>query len=239
MKQPQSVALHDLLLKTNPELAQEHAASGECPFCAEDDNPEGGVSDKTYTEEQVKAAVDEAVAAARTELEARIEELEAVKEKSEIDVAVAAATEELTTKVADLESKLDEKTIEANTAAERVEAIETYLTEVAEAAEKAAEVAARKEERVTAVRDVANFSDEEIADRADRWAEMAAEDFERQLEDYKAIASKIPNSGREPKRSPLSAAADDTKPDPKVSRSGLREALALSNHDWAAVRSDA
>ena len=65
------------------------------------------------------------------------------------------------------------------------------LLEQAQAdAERAAEIAARKDERLAKVREVASFPEEYLTANSDRWAAMGDEDFEVLVADYAAVSAK-------------------------------------------------
>jgi hypothetical protein len=56
------------------------------------------------------------------------------------------------------------------------------------AAREAQEYAARKEQRLEQVKEVASFSEEHVSANADRWAKMSDDDFEAIISDWKAVA---------------------------------------------------
>lgn len=143
------------------------------------------MSDKTYTEDEYNALV-----AKVTDLEAKVSELTAATETSATDAAVAAAKVELEAQIADLQSKLDTATLEAEAAKKSHDDLVEYFEGEAAAIQAAAELEARKSERVAAVKEAASFPDEYLEANADRFAAMSDEQFEAALEDWKAIAPK-------------------------------------------------
>lgn len=197
--------LHDRWLEQKPEGASHDEAS--CVLCAEvKPNATGGagdsMSDKTYTKEELDAAV----AAAVSPLEAKVNDLLSEKTNEEIAAKIAEAVAEVETKLAEVQRELDVKTAEAESAKVELENARAYLeAEVAKAAEAEA-VEARKAERTEAIKENANYSDEYIAANADRWAAMPDAEFAGLVEDLKSAGVKkgdeIPektglNGGRE------------------------------------------
>ncbi len=197
--------LHDRLMADKPDGAVHDEA--QCPICAMEtiDNtapgadgptngPQGG-SMTTFTQEQMDAAVAAAVAEATTAatadteaLKTRVAELESAQQSTEVGKAVADATAPLSTQIADLQGQLDEAVL-ARTAAEEAKTNleEWWKTEI-EAHQTAEAAAARKDERVTKVKEAASFPDEYLEANADRFAAMSDEDFEARLEEWRTIA---------------------------------------------------
>lgn len=194
--------LHDKLLADKPDGAAHNEDA--CPLCALesfdndegitfDDQPEGGSmseNTKTYTEDELKAAVDKAVADATTELTAKLSELENSHQQSEIDKAVAAAKAQSGESIKELQSKLDAAVLEAQTEKQAREELETSIATEKQAAQEAAELEARMTERLEKVKEVASFPDDYLNENADRWARMSDEEFEKTVADWKVIAAK-------------------------------------------------
>ena len=178
-------AKHDELLKTMPEGASHNAE--DCAICG-DDSLEG--DEVTYTDEELQARIDEAVAEATAPLTAKIEELETSEEEAAIKARITEATTDLTTKVEELQAQLDKAVLEAEAAKTELADTVSYLTSVEE--EKAAEEEATRirEERLTLVKEVASFPEEHIAANIDRWASMDEEAFQAQVNDWKLITPK-------------------------------------------------
>lgn len=211
-------ALHDRLLNEKPADAVHDPA--ECPLCAMTDDTTGGkptddtrggsMSTTTHTDEELKAAVDAAVAPHL----ARIKDLEASQQTSEVDAAVAAAKAELEGQIAELQTQLDAKVLEAQTEKERADGITAWLDEEKVKAEQAALVDARKSERIDKVKEVASFPQEYLDANADRFAAMSDEDFEVALEGWKAISKPEGSGGgggdHIPDKTGLHAARDET-----------------------------
>lgn len=199
--------LHDLLVAMKP--AEFEHGPANCGLCAEragvaPSNQEGSVS--TYTEEQVQAKLAEALAP----LQAQLAELEKAQTAEQIAAQIAEATQPLSDKIAELETETDRLTSELNTVTAERDSLVSANTE-REAAEKAAEErAARRDERVAKVLEVAVFTDEQVAERADRWADMEDASFETLLEDLKAHATP-PEPGEERVPKPVLKAAEERK----------------------------
>jgi hypothetical protein len=185
-------SLHDWLLQAKPQGADHDPLS--CPFCtsghegASVSTSDGGaVTGKTYTEEEFNA-----VLAKVSGLEAKVAELNTAAEASEADAKVAAATADLEVKVTDLQTQLDAVVLEAEAAKNSRQEILSWLDEQKLVAEQAAELDARKEERLAKVREVASFPDDYLEANADRFAAMSDESFAAVIEDWRTIASKGP-----------------------------------------------
>ncbi len=200
-------ALHDLLLAGKPEGATHPA---DCPICAIAPGPQEGADLKTYTEDELRAAVEAAVGELRTDLDTFRASQEAVAVDARITKAVTEATEPLSAKITELQTDLDAAVLA--TAAEKARA-DTLETEMMEAAE-AAIYAARKDERLAKVADVAAFPQAYVEANAERFAAMSDEDFEARLDEYRQIASKSFGTEGLPLKTGLKATTDagDGKP---------------------------
>lgn len=172
------VQQHDELLANQPSGVEHDADS--CPICTPGGEEE---LDTTYTQ----ADIDAAVAAAVKPLEERLATLLEVQGEAEVEAKVAAAKAELETQIADLQGQLDTKVLEVEEARRQFTDLEAYLTEAAAEAAAQAEIASRREVRLSLVRDTASFPDEYIEANADRWAAMPDEAFELLVNDWRAI----------------------------------------------------
>lgn len=140
---------------------------------------------KTYTEEEHKALLDTVA-----DLTAKVAELTTASTASETDAKIAAAKAELEAQIAELQTKLDAATLEAQAAKEDRDSTVSYLESEAAAAEAAAAITARKDERIAKVKEAASFPDEYLEENADRFAAMSDEEFEKALADWAVIAPK-------------------------------------------------
>lgn len=173
---------HDLFLAEMPADATHDAAT--CAICAT--SPLEGAPVKSYTEDELRAAVEAGTADLRTELDGL--RASAAEQETVAQTATRIAEEKapLEAKITELQTALDAAVLEA--AAEKARA-DAFDAEKAAAAE-AATLEARKDERLAKVKEVANFPDEYLTANADRFVAMSDEDFEARLEDYRQIAAK-------------------------------------------------
>jgi hypothetical protein len=143
------------------------------------------VSDEAkYTDSDVAAKVAEAMAP----LQAKLDELTAAKDAEGVEAKISEIKAQYDGEVAELQTQLDAVTIERDTYKSEFETFKAELQEAADAASAEAAAEARKEERVAAVKEVANFSDDDIEARSTRWAALNDEDFASLIEDYKSVA---------------------------------------------------
>lgn len=181
---------------------------------------------KTYTEEELRAQVDVAVGQAVGDLRTQLADLQASQEAAAIEdrirAAVEAAAAPLQAQVTELQSKLDAAVLEAATAVTRAEAAEAAVAEAA----RATEVASRRDARLALVKDAApGFDEAYLAENAQRWAEMAEEDFAERLLEYAAISGGKVDDGGPPSTSALQATTGDSggpgRPAPKSAMANL------------------
>lgn len=189
---------HDLLLKTKPSgvseaefaaLLEEHKAN--CALCAdnnEDNSTEGGDMDKKYTEDELNAAVNEAVASVKAELDA-------LKAEGELDARVAEATAELEARVAELQAQLDEATVKASAAEQALNDTIAYLEAEQAAKEEAERLEALKAQRREALSDV--LPEDYINEHIDRLVAMDEDTFETAFEGWKRVAAETANKKQE------------------------------------------
>lgn len=172
------------------------------------------VTETTYTEAEFQAAVADALAPIRAELET----LKASADAEAIEAKIAEIREAAEVQVAELEKKLDTAVLEAQAATEERDAVVAWLEAEAVATAEAAEIAARRDERLTQVKDVASFPAEYLEANAERWASMDTETFEALLADYAAASSAKSDEESEDKGSELDDALGETAM--KASREG-------------------
>jgi hypothetical protein len=138
------------------------------------------------------------VAKAVADLESQVSEMKAAQTeealKDESAKALAAKDEEIKA----LQAQLDTTVLEAEKTKADLSALVAQIEEEKKAAEMAAEIAARREDRLAKVREVASFPEEYLTGNADRWAAMGDEDFEVLCTDYAAV-SKPEEAGGETK----------------------------------------
>lgn len=207
--------MHDTLLAHQPEGARHDASI--CPICsdkAQRENPssrippggdagpdvsahqtsptntEGGTPDpmtdttSTISKETHEAlltkAVNDAVAASDAALATAAEENTRLKAENEKLTSEKAALE---TDNADLNKQLDEAQVAEKTATEKASQLEKDLAQRDTDAAKA-EVASKRAEQV---RNLKLFTDEQVAEKAGRWAELSEEDWTERLGEWAAL----------------------------------------------------
>lgn len=144
------------------------------------------MSDKTYTQEELEAAVATAVEAATKSLSDEVADLRTDQEQAAVEARIAEVRTELQAALEAAEAAKEQAEAEATEAREAHEGLVSYLTGEVEAAEAAAALAAKADERVAVVKEIATYTDEYLETRATRWAEMADEDFDAFVEDLKS-----------------------------------------------------
>lgn len=203
--------LHDRLLAEKPEGVTHDEAS--CPLCAMEETttpviPEGG-SMSEFTQEQVDAAIADAVAKATAPLQTRLAELEAAAQETEVGKAVSEATAPLNEQIAELQQKLDAEVMARTTAEEAKAEVETFWSEAIAAKVAADEADARKDDRLAKLKEVAPEGAHAYLDEnADRFAAMSDEDFEARIEEYRTITAKAEPGSEIPQATALTAARE-------------------------------
>lgn len=190
---PELLREHEELLASIPDGVEHDAAN--CPICqpaapATDVTltPDGGdMSTKTFTEEELAAAIAEALAPLQAELDAS----KASKTEQEIADKIAEAVAPVEAAKAELQTALDAALVEADANKAAHADLVAFLEGEVAAADEAAAYDAVKTERLAQVEEVASFTDEHKAANADRWAKMSDEDFDAQISDWKEIASAV------------------------------------------------
>lgn len=206
---------HDQLLASKPDDVTHDAVT--CPFCSEGSLEiseeitaiEGGDMSKTYTEDELAAAVAEAVRPVSEELAS----FKASQDAEEVEARIAEAVGAVEAAKAEVEGQLDVVTAERDAAKTEFDALVELLEEAKRAEEVAAEMAAKRDERVAQVKEVASFTDEYIAERAEKWTAMDDEAFETLVEAIKATkdAKEVKPSGSTtiPASTAMTATRDD------------------------------
>jgi hypothetical protein len=191
--------MHDALLADQPEGAEHDSET--CTLCAmeatTDPAPAGepGGTMKTYTEEEVKAAVQVAVDEAVAGLRAQVEELNAERAASESEQALAELRDSFEAEKAELQAKLDEAVLQATTEKEAHDQLVAWLEGEAKAAEESAAIEARREERLATAKAAADFPEDFVKyleDSADRLAAMDDEEFTARVTEWAALAGGKP-----------------------------------------------
>jgi hypothetical protein len=208
--------LHAEVLALMPEGASHDRSS--CPFCAETarlsedppagdagrsdipddtDRTEGGstpavdverITQETH-EALVRAAVEKAtsdIAQERDRLRAQLDTL-----TTEYD-AVKAEAAGLTEEAERLTKELDDATVQLQVTNEAKAGLETQLAE----REQAAKLAEQATARASQVRNLGLFTEEQIVERAGRWAAVEDQEWAERIEEWKTVRSL--GGGREP-----------------------------------------
>jgi chromosome segregation ATPase len=211
--------LHDQLLEAKPEEALHDEQ--QCELCAEsfdnqgvsvDDQPEGGSMSedaKTYSEDDLKAAVEKAVSDVKSELQSKLSELEDSKQQSDIDKAVADAIASSDESIKELQAKLDAAVLEAETERKSREELEASIETERKQVEEAAALEVKKTERIEAVKEVASFPDDYLTENSERWALMADDEFAKSIEDWKVIAAKSDDNTEAPTKTAMTASREE------------------------------
>jgi hypothetical protein len=225
--------MHDLLLSVKPDGAVHDATA--CDWCSpviqatdETDRTEGGVLDVSITQEDLDKAVAAAVASLQAEVDA-LRQFKAEIESTDAAKAHEAAVAAVEAEKADLQAKLDAANIEVNEWKTKHDEVTAWLAAEAEMAEKEAQIAALRDERVEAVKALQIFADDYVEENAQRYAEMTDEVFTASIADWKAIKATKSSDGEEqelPTKTTFVATRDD---DGKAKTSHLREVMRLRN----------
>lgn len=153
--------LHDKLLGEMPQGAKHEKDT--CPFCNVEYASNGGdMADKLYDQEQVDSLVTAAVDKTVSEGKADFD-----KELASVRAELTQATEESDKAKAELVS----------------------LREDIDEKEEAERLALLADERAASVKEVTSFTDDELAERKERWSLMSEDEFALTLTDFKAIAT--------------------------------------------------
>jgi DNA repair exonuclease SbcCD ATPase subunit len=212
-------SLHDLLLNEQYKPSEASHDASLCPFCtaevdgadADTTTPPGGgdMSNNTYTEEDLQAAVQAALAPVQAELS----EIKTSQEQAEIDARFAELTEAHEATVAELQAQLDTATAEAEAEAAKHDELVAYLQDLASAEAAQAALEARRTEVAAAVADI--FEEDHVKANLDRWAAMDDEAFQAFVADFSAVKADK---------------ADDTKPG-KFTSTAMKAGLGDDNPD--------
>lgn len=199
--------LHDLLMAQKPDGAVHET----CELCHQSNvngKPEGGTHvSKTYTEDELQAAVDKATAG----LAAQVAQLQSAFQESEVDAAVSAIKAEAEAKIEALQSTLDDAVLVAEAARNELATFKAELEELAAAESAAAETEARRDQRLARIREVASFPEEHLTANADRYAAMSDEDFETRIAEWAALGPKAEGSTSIPRHTALTARSEDNQ----------------------------
>lgn len=190
---------HDQLLASKPDsmsegefaaLLEDHKPN--CPFCNTDfkaqlDIPEGGDMEKTFSQEELEAAVSAAVAPIQAELES----LKDSAEQSVVDTRVAEAQAEADIKVAEIQDQLEAAVLDAGNARAELANLIAFLEGEKEASELAELAEAIRSDRKAKVEEASSFTPEFIEANLDRWCAESDDDFAARVAEWEVSSVKV------------------------------------------------
>lgn len=228
------IALHAQLLQVKPD-GVEHDGT-QCPLCALEEalptiTPGGEVSD-TFTQEQVDAAIADAVAAAVTPFQDRLAELEKAAQETEVGQAVAVAVAPLEESIAALQAEIDAVTVRATAAEQAKSETDAFWADAIAAEAAKIERDARKDARIEEAKKAGVLSDEYIAANADRFADWEDEEFAARLQEWTEVAALAKGENSEiPASSGFQAARDTAAASSTGSSLGLLREMRRGSSD--------
>lgn len=228
-------ALHDRLLEVMPDGADHKA--GDCPLCTVTAADETNCTQGGVMPEFTQADIDAAVAAATSPLQQRLTELEAQAQESEVGKAVSTAVADKETQITDLQTQLDTATAGRTAAESKLTETEQFWTDAIAAHQEAVTIAARKETRLGQAAELKVFSDEYIAQNADRFAAMSDDDFAARIEEWKLIAAQhdVGEGSKPPAKTAMVASRTDQSSGDKGSALSRLAELRTRNVDLRTV----
>lgn len=177
-------AEHDKMLVAKPEGVEHDAET--CTYCISSE--EGGDMSKTYTEDELREAVEAALVPVQAELDA----IRASEAEEAIATTVAEAVAAKDVEISELRGTVDTLTLRAESAEADYASVIAWLEAETQAAAEAAIAAARRDERLASVKEVASFAEDYIEANADRWVALDDASFAALIEDWKAVAALRP-----------------------------------------------
>ena len=211
---------HDNLIANKPDnmsdedfatLLEDHKPN--CPFCNESfkaqeiEIPEGGDMEKTFSKEELEAAVSAAVAPIQAELDS----IKESTEQAEVDSRVAEAEAEADRRVAEIQEQLEAAELAAGNARTELANTIAYLEGEKETAELAEWADALRTARKAQVEEVANFSPEFVEANLDRWVAESDEDFAARVAEWE-VSSIKPAVEKEDDKADLDTAMSNVRP---------------------------
>jgi hypothetical protein len=131
---------------------------------------------------------------------------------TEVGQAIAEAVAAKETEVSELQTKLDAAEAARTAAEHKLSETEQFWTDAIATAQEQAQIAARRDERVTEAKNAGVLSDAYIDEHADRFAAMSDEDFRARLDEWKTIAAAAGANGIPAKTALEAARATDEQP---------------------------
>lgn len=151
------------------------------------------MTEKTYTEDELRAAVEAAVAS----LAAQLHQAQTAAQVSEVEARISTAREEARAEIEEIQRQLDAAVVEAGAAKGELAAYKADIEELAADEVRKAEIASKRTSRITRAKEVASFPDGYVEERADSWAALSDEEFEGRCAEWAAaspsgLGSQIP-----------------------------------------------
>lgn len=175
---------HDQLLKDAGDDVEHDAAS--CVFCDSEIDPEEGgdkMTEKTYTEDDFTQAVQAAVAPIQAAAEAKVSDLQ----KQVDDLTNEKAKGEIDSQIDEVQKSLDAAVLSKQALEEELANVKAYLEAEKVAADEAAAIEARRSDRTEKIDEIP-FPEGYLSEaRIEKVLALSDEDFEAQLEDWKAL----------------------------------------------------
>jgi alkanesulfonate monooxygenase SsuD/methylene tetrahydromethanopterin reductase-like flavin-dependent oxidoreductase (luciferase family) len=141
---------------------------------------------KTYSEDELISAVNEAVAPLLAELTSLREK----ESQEQVEARIAEAEAAAAAKATEIQNQLDAAELRATEAEKARDDVLAWLQAEAQAIEEATLVESLREARRDAVKQLATaFTDEQIEAKLDRWVAMDEDTFEEFLEGLKVVSA--------------------------------------------------
>src|ERR1019366_6937792 len=176
-------AIHDVLMANMPDDAVHDAKT--CVVCSAE--PEGGkVPDgkETYTAEEMQAALD----VATTPLLQELARYQSAENTAVVEAAVAAAKAELEGRIDELQADLDLAVLGKQAATDEFATYKADAAAKEKEDEDAKGWDAKKAARTKDAIEIASFPEDYVAANADRWTALTDEVWEERKAEWAAIA---------------------------------------------------
>ncbi len=242
---PELIKMHDTLMRLKPSKATHDQAL--CVLCngtvdgaettTEKTTPGGGDMSQ-YTEEDLQAAVANAIKPLQDELAAT----KASQEQAAIEGRIAEITETHEAQLAEVQGQLDTATAASEAAVKQYDELTSFLTEEQEKVELEVALATRTDEVRTVVGE--RFDVKYVDQHIERWASLEAEAFDAMILDWDASAAAVVAQGGETttKKDPLKSSAmtasssEEGSPNQKtINLSDARKNL-MRNRNFRSIR---
>lgn len=192
---------------------------------------------KTYSEAELQSAVSKAVEDATADLKSQVKDLMAKADADAVEEQITEIAAAKDSEIDELRTELDKAVLKAEEAEKAHADVVAWLEGEAQAQAEAEAREARRDERLTKVKEVASFPEEYIEANAERWTNMDDEAFEAYLSDIATVSktaaeakSEEESEGKEPATAMKHVRDEEseTSSDPLVVMADLMG----SRHDW-------